>query len=91
MPAIAIGDKIQIIGPRGIDHRFQGSTTGIADRRGRQTRNYIGVEGRIGFNILLGDRAPQTPFAPHKSVNNCRIGLQTHPLFQAIHKDTRHA
>ena len=86
MPAGAIGDKIQFFGLRRIDHGFQSGAAGIADRRGRQRGDHIGVVRRLRFNIAAGDGTAQTAFAADQTVNDGGIGLQPHFLVEPVQK-----
>ncbi len=68
----------------------QGRASGVRDGRGWQTGDDIGVPRRLGAQFA----APQTPAQGSlplgDAINDRRVGLQTHALVQAVHKDARH-
>ena len=88
MPAIAVGDKIEILGLGWIGHGLKRSATGIGDRRRRQTVDLIGVIGCLLVDVRLIDR-PVAGFAlaAEQSVDDRRIRLQAHTLVEAIEED----
>src|SRR5262245_49775708 len=86
MAARAVGDEEQIAGTRGIGRSFQRSPSGVGDRPGWQTVDYIGVVRRRLLDFRALDRAPQRSLAADQSIDDRRIGLQFYLLPQPVHE-----
>src|SRR3974390_906653 len=83
----AVGDKIEVLGTRGIGDGIERSAARIGDRTRRQAVDHIGVVGRRLLDLALQDRATERALAAGQSVNDGRVRLQPHLVLQAIDED----
>ena len=93
MPAAAIGDKIQIIRHRRMQHRLNRRNPRRANRPRRQPGMHISIIGRRVREPSPADRLAAGLLAAAHRINNRRVSLQLHPLPQPvlIHaRDMRH-
>ena len=73
MAAAAIGHEIKITRIGWIEDRFERSPAGVGDGSGRQAVNLVGIVGRVGFQIVLGQTAIKLALAAHEPINRRRV------------------
>src|SRR5918997_2626355 len=84
LSASAVGDEIQLLGPRRIGGRLDRGAARIGDRPGRQTFNNVSVVGRRLLDLATHDRTPKRTLASDETVNDRWIRLQLHALPQPV-------
>jgi len=80
MRAVALRDKIQAVAGIGVQGGMYRLASRHRNRRRRQAFDQVGVVGRLGFEIRLGDIAV---IVVAHAVNHGRVGLQRHAALQA--------
>ena len=86
----AVGHEVEVLGARRVGDRLQRRSARIGDRPGGQPLDHVGVVGSRPLDLGAQDAAPEGAAPADEPVNDGRIGLQLHPLLQAIDEDARH-
>ena len=83
MAAGAVGDEIERLGRRRMQHRLDARLAGIGDRPVGQARPAIGIVAVVGVKLGLED-APAERLALGHRIDDGRIGIELHADPQAI-------
>ncbi len=85
--ARAVGDEEQVGGAHRIGDRLHRRFAWIADRARRQPFDGVGVVGRRLQKLGLRNAVSERAFAADEAIDDRRIGLELHPLLQAVDED----
>src|SRR5262249_3302351 len=88
--AVAVCNKVKIFRAVRMHGGFEPAASGIADRSGRQSREAIGVVGRIHGQVGVVQR-PFISAGELLGIDDTRIGVERHSFGQAVVVDAGHA